>query len=156
MNLQKLEQKSGCSYDQTLDENDFIPIGDGTTIFSTQTSEGALAESRVSRHHKLVICTLNKLASHESIKVTKPDKGDGIVILDGTSYKSEMKLRLANATELTKVNEDWKGCLYRNQDEGAGLMENLFRSNRIGEDATILSENSGSRFGIMYGSPKVH
>ena len=113
-------------------------------------------KSQISQQHKGFIKALKRLSSDKSLIVTKPDKGYGIVVLDKTSYIGKMKLILADATKFCRISEEWKTCIYRNQDKVSRFVDELFKKKVINEELKWDLKNSGSRLGILYGSPKVH
>ena len=113
-------------------------------------------KTKISEQHRNFIDTLKKLSTNENLIVTKPDKGNGVVLMDKSIYLQKMHSLLADGTKFLAVSEDWKSCIFRNQDRVYRFVEELFKKKIVGEVERSNLKNSGSRLGILYGSPKVH
>ena len=106
---------------------------------------------------------LKSLSRDKSIVITRPDKGNGVVLMDKQDYISKVNSVLQDTTKFEKIvgldeNEPLK-VVFRLEDK-----INRFLKNVIGNvdsngkrDATYDKLYvSGSNLGILYGLPKVH
>ena len=57
---------------------------------------------RVLRQHQV----LRNLRNNKNIVITKPDKGNGIVILDGKLYNNAIEEIISDTSKFEKLNED--------------------------------------------------
>ncbi|XP_068673073.1 uncharacterized protein [Montipora foliosa] len=96
---------------------------------------------------------LNDLRNDTSITVTKPDKGNGVVIVNRHDYLSKMKQLISDGTKFkllshnpTKSRENSLISYLRNLKRDCIIDEATFRK--------ILPR--GSTAGVLYGLPKVH
>ena len=61
---------------------------------------------------------------------------------------------LADGTKFLELAEEWKNCIFKSQDKGYIIVEELFKKKTIWEDRSHL-KNSESRQEILCGAPKV-
>ena len=97
--------------------------------------------------------TLTDLCSDDSIIITKPDKGNGIVIVSKLDYLNKMKLLLSDSTKFkllshnpTEAREDSLSSYLRKLKKDGIIDDTVFQK--------ILA--SGSSPGVLYGLPKFH
>ena len=58
--------------------------------------------TRVLRQHQV----LRNLRKNKDIVITKPDKGNGVVILDGKHYNNAIEEIISDTSKFEKLNED--------------------------------------------------
>ena len=99
---------------------------------------------------------LKVLSNDHSIVITKPDKGQGVVLLNKSDYVSKMLAILNDNSKFRKVTGDIFSVILKYEDK-------LNRCLRKLKDLCIIDDNvfswlyaSGSKPGVMYGLPKVH
>ena len=86
----------------------------------------------------------------------KPDKGNGIVIVDRDDYLSKMNDILSDASKFTRLSSDpLKETLKREKHLRSFLLK-LKKDNIITAEIYEQLAPTGSRPGILYGLPKVH
>jgi hypothetical protein len=103
-----------------------------------------------------MVNTLKILASDLSIIICKPDKGNGVVLLDRIDYNSKMLQILSDTTKFVPVVGDWLKILFKIEDKLNRFIDELFKKGVIAENVRTQLKSTGSKFGIMYGLPKVH
>ena len=86
----------------------------------------------------------------------KPDKGNGIVIVDRDDYLSKMNDILSDASKFTRLSSDpLKETLKREKHLRSFLLK-LKKDNIITTELCEQLAPTGSITGILYGFPKVH
>ena len=100
------------------------------------------------------IKTLINLKKDDSIIITKPDKGRGVVLLNKIDYLSKVNEILSDTNKFIKVPLDPFTCILKLEDKLNRLLRSL--KDYISKDVYSLLFASGSVPGILYGLPKVH
>ena len=100
------------------------------------------------------ITLLKNLKEDVNIVITKPDKGRGVVILDGADYNNKMSVILSDSTKFRMLNVDIGTHILRLEDRLNQTLGSI--KSRIGETIYNHLYASGSRPGTMYGLPKIH
>ena len=113
-------------------------------------------KSRLSPRDKLYISELKKLSRDKNLIVTKPDKGSGIVILNRVDYINNMENLLSDGSAFSKISTDLFKTVLKYEDKVNRFVDNLFKLKIVDLDTKSQLRCTGSRPGIMYGSPKVH
>ena len=69
----------------------------------------ASSSYKLSQHHydSKELSLLKKLAERDDLVILKPDKGNGIVLLDKLMYKNKMNLISSDNTKFEHINEDY-------------------------------------------------
>ena len=111
---------------------------------------------RISQDQKNRVETCRGLAQDKSIVITKPDKGNGVVILDKHDYVSKMNTILSDPTKFTPFRGDIYKKIIALQDSLNRLIESFKKLNLLTNVQVANLRATGSRPGIVYGSPKVH
>jgi len=96
--------------------------------------------------------TLNDVRSDDSIIITRPDKGNGVVIVSRIDYLNKMKL-ISDGTKFKQLKQNPT----KSREESLSVYLRKLEKDGIIDDATfhkILP--SGSSPGVLYGLPKVH
>ena len=101
---------------------------------------------------------LKNLGSNNNLVITKPDKGNGVVLLDRDVYISKMNSILSDNSKFSPV-DDSNGryrLIFRTEDKINRFLSSL-KSRKVISDAMYDDLYvSSSSFGTLYGSPKVH
>ena len=98
--------------------------------------------------------TLKTLREDNSILITKPDKGRGVVILDREDYTNKMNTILSDFSKFRLLNTDISSVVHKLEDKLNRLLRKVKDS--IGDHAYNFIYSSGSRPGTLYGLPKIH
>ena len=104
------------------------------------------------------IATLKKLGKNKNLKICKPDKGNGVVIMNSTEYVQKMDDILKDNTKFKKC-KDYENIHKHNlsmEDKINNFLKRIKKSDVINDDEYRYLYVSGSSPAILYGSPKVH
>ena len=100
---------------------------------------------------------LKSLACDEDIVILKPDKGNGIVILNRVDYINKIRDILTQDGKFVKIdNEKPFDAMVRLEGKLISLLKKLKSTGSITIETYKDLYPSGSRPGILYGLPKVH
>ena len=101
--------------------------------------------------------SLRKLGNNRDLIVTKPDKGNGVVIMNRSDYDQKMLHILNDTTKFQPVDDtNQYKIIYRIEDKINRFLSKLKSNKVLSNDMYSDLHVSGSSFGILYGSPKVH
>ena len=93
------------------------------------------------------------LRKDNSIIITKPDKGNGVVIINKLDYLNKMKLLISDATKFKKLTQN---PTKSREDSLISYLRKL-KKDKIINDATLHKIlPCGSTPSVLYGLPKVH
>ena len=100
---------------------------------------------------------LKNLSKDDSIVITRPDKGQGVVILNKTDYIAKMNEIISDTSKFKKI-ENIDPLLYtlRKQDKLNRTINSIKKAQIISESVANSLTTYSSTPGIMYGLPKVH
>ena len=99
---------------------------------------------------------LDNLKNDNNIVIVKPDKGNGIVILDRNDYNKKMNDILQDNTKLQRLNDDPVKLMLQRENQLKKLLATLKKSESITTETYDKLYPTGSRIGILYGLPKIH
>ena len=100
---------------------------------------------------------LKSLASDKSIVILKPDKGNGVVLMNREDYNRKVFDVLLDDSKFTLLsNQDTYQVVTRLEEKLVRTLKKLKANNSISDETYKSLCPSGSRPGIMYGLPKVH
>ena len=99
---------------------------------------------------------LRKLSLDKNIVITRPDKGNGVVIMDRTDYVSKMESILSDNRKFQKVNNDLGKTLLKLEDKYNRILRSLKADEIIDKSTYSKLYASGSQPGLLYGLAKVH
>ena len=99
---------------------------------------------------------LKQFPSDESIVVTKPDKGRGVVILDKSDYRTKVNDILSDRSKFSVVKQPLHKVLLQVEDKINRVLNKLKKSAAITDKVYNGLHVSGSTPGILYGLPKIH
>ena len=97
--------------------------------------------------------TPQNLRKDDSIIITKPDKGNGVVIVNKHDHLTKMKQLISDETKLKKLTEN--PTKSREQSLICYLRQ-LKRDHMIDDYTFQKVPPNGSTHGVLYGLPKVH
>ena len=110
----------------------------------------------ISLYHRKLISCLRDLSKKTNIVVSRPDKGNGVVILNKTDYVAKMKNILNDPVNFEKISDNIYKIVTKLEDKNNHLVDNLFKKKCISEDQKNKLRSTGSQPGIIYGLPKIH
>jgi hypothetical protein len=100
--------------------------------------------------------TLKDLQKDDTIVIIKPDKGNGIVVLDRTDYISKMHDILSDENKFVPMIDDPVKTTIKREDKVQTFLKRLKNNGVISEEIYKKLVPTGSRPGILYGLPKIH
>ena len=74
---------------------------------------------------------LKSLSNDSSIVIIKPDKGNGVVILDKINYVSKMDDILQDSDKFVLINEDWFKVIIQHEDRINRFLSGLLQDSII-------------------------
>ena len=86
----------------------------------------------------------------------KPDKGNGVVILDKHDYDKKMDEILSDKSKFELLNDDAINITLRRENQVKALLKKLKTNNCINDRTHNELYPTGTRIGILYGLPKIH
>ena len=106
---------------------------------------------------KSVLQALKGLANNKDLVITKPDKGNGVVLMDRTDYVSKIMGILSDPTKFqaNPMLDLYKPTLNL-ENEVTALLKELLNKNIINIRQYTAVRPSGSRPCLLYGLPKIH
>ena len=106
---------------------------------------------------KAEISALDNLSKNRNIVIIRPDKGNGVVLLDRSDYVNKVEALLADASEFSRLDIDiLEVCQRRENRLVRFLRDTLLKQRAITDNVYRQLFPSGSVPGILYGLPKVH
>ena len=99
---------------------------------------------------------LKNLASDPTIKVTSPDKGQGVVIMNTQDYRMKLEDILGDTSKFQEVERDEDALLRSLQDKLNNFLRDLKKQDKISEQDYLRCYTSGTSLGAMYGLAKTH
>ena len=103
------------------------------------------------------LAAIKDLSKDKSLIILRPDKGNGVVVMDKVSYRDKVLDILADDTKFKPLSglNIFDLCT-RQEDRLTRLLSKLKSNNIIDKDTYNSLVPSGSRPGILYGLPKTH
>ena len=101
---------------------------------------------------------LRKLGKNENLFISKPDKGNGIVILNRSDYVTKMQHTLSDTSKFVPTDENCYKLTHRLESRLNKFLLTLYKVNKIDKN-TYMYDNLravGSSPGKLYGLPKTH
>ena len=103
-----------------------------------------------------MIATLKALSIDPSIVILKPDKGNGVVILNKADYEYKINTIIQDCPEFTLINDnDWFKRMLKHEDQVSRYLYKLCQE-IIDKPLYDHLHLSSSHPGILYGLPKIH
>ena len=88
--------------------------------------------------------------------VLKPDKGNGVVLLDKSVYVEKLTLILDDRDKFELIEKDPFKCIVQLEDKVNRVLNKLCNSGCFTKEVLKILQASGSNPGRLYGLPKVH
>ena len=102
------------------------------------------------------ISLLKKFSSNKNICIMKPDKGNGVVVLDRNSYVTSMHKILADTSKFKEILGPIDKFTLKIEDKINNFARKLKRLKLITDEIYNKITVSGSAPGVLYGLPKIH
>ena len=101
---------------------------------------------------------LKRLQSDDSLHITRPDKGRGVVILNKSDYLNKMTTILSDTSKFTLLpsSTDQHQLTMKLEDAVNRFARKLLDNKTISPQQYDYIRTSSSNLGIMYGLPKIH
>ncbi|XP_046863299.1 uncharacterized protein LOC124457051 [Xenia sp. Carnegie-2017] len=99
---------------------------------------------------------LNDLRNDNSIVILKPDKGNGVVILNKNDYHKKMMEILTDTSKFELLNDDAIKITLKRENQVKTLLRKLKAEKCINQKTYNELYPTGTRIGILYGLPKIH
>ena len=93
---------------------------------------------------------------HQDFVICNPDKGKGVVILNHDDYVEKMNDVLSDQTKFIEIGTPDYQTIFKLEDKINRTLKQFKDEGVINEKTYNDLYCSGSSFGILYGSPKVH
>ena len=90
----------------------------------------------------------------ESIVITRPDKGKGIVILDKTDYDNKLHEIVSDTSKFKLIKSDIQTAILKYEDKLNRLLRKI--KNNTNDNLSNNLYASGTKPGHLYGIPKIH
>ena len=101
-------------------------------------------------------CVLKDLSKDTTIVIMKPDKGNGVVLLNKDDYVAKVLDILNDHTKFQRVHDDVLLTILNKEEKVNRFLRKLKAEGVVGESLYARLFATGSRPGILYGLPKVH
>ena len=102
------------------------------------------------------IFLLKKFSSNKNICIMKPDKGNGVVIVDRNRYISSMNEIISDTSKFKLITEPIDKFTLKIEDKINNFIRKLKRLKLVPDDIYNKLMVTGSAPGILYGLPKIH
>ena len=99
---------------------------------------------------------LKDLQSDDTITISRPDKGKGIVIMDKTEYIEKVNLILNDPSKFKALEDDPFVLITKAEDKLQRFLRTLLKEKIINKESYRFLFASGSSAGVLYGLPKIH
>ena len=100
--------------------------------------------------------TIKDLRNDNSIVIMKPDKGNGVVILNKDEYHKKMDEILADSSKFEILDDDAVKLTLKRENQVKVLLKKLKSDNYVTEKTYNELYPTGTRIGLLYGLPKIH
>ena len=105
---------------------------------------------------KDIFTALKSLSKRENLVICKPDKGNGVVLMNKNDYHDKMNTILLDREKFAPITSDIYAYILRHEDKVNRQLRKLLKDGIINETTFHNLYSSGSKPGVMYGLPKVH
>ncbi|XP_069983746.1 uncharacterized protein [Penaeus vannamei] len=134
--------------------NTFNNITSNISTIANNTFKKFSRQGKQSNDAENFTSPLQTLKNDETITITKPDKGRGVVILNKQDYHQKLLSILDDHSKFKKITTKISTHLLYLEDKLKRLLRAIKPS--IGESTYNFLSTSGSQPGRLYGLPKVH
>ena len=108
------------------------------------------------RNDKRLCSILRSLGKNENLYISRPDKGNGIVILNRADYVTKMESILADRSKFIAVDENSYKLTQRLETRLNKILLMLYKAGKLDKDTYNNLRAIGSSPGKLYGLPKTH
>ena len=106
---------------------------------------------------KAELSALNRLCKNKDIVIIRPDKGNGVVILNRLDYVNKIETLLADGSKFMKLDCDMLEICQKREGKLIRFLRDTLQKQKIITDEVYRDlYPSGSTPGILYGLPKIH
>ncbi|CAF1678379.1 unnamed protein product, partial [Adineta ricciae] len=133
-----------------------VQLNAASQFRSTANSITKMAETelkQVGEEHQRTFGILRSLAKDQSIVITRPDKGRGVVLMDRSEYVQKMETILNDPSTFTVIDHD---PTIINEDRLTRTLLRLKKEGFITNEEYNIARPVGSRAARLYGLPKLH
>jgi hypothetical protein len=102
------------------------------------------------------IQVLKSLSGDKNLIVLKPDKGNGVVLMNRKDYHVKMMSMLNDGSKFQRIDGDWLKIITKNEDKINRLLSKMKSNGDITEQEYNAMYATGTKPGALYGLPKVH
>ena len=114
-------------------------------------------KNRCSVFSKKQFSILKELSHDKSIYISKPDKGNSIVVLNKQDYIAKVNRILSDKTKFQVIdNVEEQKLIMKLEDKLNHVLRGYKKDGRITADFYNSCFASGTNLGVLYGLPKVH
>ena len=101
---------------------------------------------------------MRNLAKNQNIRVMKPDKGTGIVVIDTAEYLAKMEEIISDTSkfELHSNQDVYQVCRYIERKVRNYLRDHVKKPGHITQEEYSKLYPNGATISVLYGLPKVH
>ena len=100
--------------------------------------------------------TLHHLRKQDHLHITKPDKGNGVVLMKKEDYHNKILAILNDTSKFSEIEHDERKLVLKLEDKLNNVLRSLKLAGVITQSLYNSCFTSGSRLGHLYGLPKVH
>ena len=106
---------------------------------------------------KQQLSNIRDLTNDHSLYISKPDKGNGVVILNRVDYVSKVENILCDHTKFEKINNcNEQKLVIKLEDKVNNVLGNFKKDASIIDSFYNDCSTSGSSLGFLYSLPKIH
>jgi len=134
--------------------NNFNIVANNITTIANNTFRKFSHQRKQTRDSDAFLSPLQTLKNDNSIVITKPDKGRGVVIVNKCDYKQKLMDILNDQIKFKRISTEISTHLLYLEGKLNRLLRTIKSSISLNTYNSLLS--SGSRPGVLYGLPKVH
>nr|XP_027226988.1 uncharacterized protein LOC113818961 [Penaeus vannamei] len=134
--------------------NNFNNVTNNITTIANNSFRKLSQQRRLGFDSDVLLSPLQTLKNDNTIVITKPDKGRGVVILNKCDYEQKLMDILSDKTKFKQITTKISTHLLYLEDKLNRLLRTIKASININTYNSLMT--SGSRPGVLYGLPKVH
>jgi len=134
--------------------NNFNNVTNNITTIANNSFRKLSQQRRQGFDSDVLLSPLQTLKNDNTIVITKPDKGRGVVILNKCDYEQKLMDILSDKTKVKQITTKISTHLLYLEDKLNRLLRTIKASININTYNSLMT--SGSRPGVLYGLPKVH
>ena len=125
----------------------------GLALHSLESFDSKSLSKNLSKNEWLA---LKSLSRNKEIIVCKPDKGNGVVVIDQKDYVSKLQSLLADTSKFKPLSQDPLKLTLSREEKLRKFLRTLIPKGSLTEGQYHDIAPSGSHPGRLYGLPKIH